>query len=321
MTWFVEHIHRDGTVLNRVAVQGDAFRIGRALDNDLVLDDAHCAAHHARLRIESEDLAVLEDLGSINGIAPQAGKSMAAIPITTDHPLRIGQSLLRVRSSHWPLMPERPLSARFVWPWALVALLAVLGYSGWELWLTDGSEKAPPYLYTLSGIAAFLGAWCAIYALYGRLISGVGRFFGHLLIASCAFLCATFIDDGLTLLAFSSGWLWPLQIATYVQIVVLALTVRQHLRLADPGHWPTTRWGLLLVTTAACLVPLGQTWISQQRLSDIQTIEEMGHPRWRLAQPVTVEEFSKRSFALKQRAESARAAPDDENSSEWNDED
>ncbi|MCY1554581.1 hypothetical protein D9M68_911620 [compost metagenome] len=100
-------------------------------------------------------------------------------------------------------------------------------------------------------------------------------------------------------------------------IVVVALVVRQHLRLADPRHWPTTRWGVLVVTVGAFLVPLGQTWISQQRLSDIQTMEEIARPGWRLARPVPVGDFSDRAAALQQRVDAARSAPTDEEASWW----
>lgn len=317
MTWFVEHVHRDGSVLARVAVHGEAFRIGRALDNDLVLDDAHCAAHHACLRLQADGSAVLEDLGSVNGIARHPGRPAGSIAITGEQPLRVGQSLLRVRSTDWPLAPEKPLSSRTVWPWALLALAAVLGYSAWEVWLSDLNDKSPPYLYVLSSVAAVFSIWSAAYALFGRLISGVDRFFSHLLIACCGYLCAEAIHAGLESLAFSAGWLWPLQISPYLLIVVVALVVRQHLRLADPRHWPTTRWGVLVVTVGAFLVPLGQTWISQQRLSDIQTMEEIAHPGWRLARPVPVGDFSDRAAALQQRVDAARSAPTDEEASWW----
>jgi hypothetical protein len=313
MSWFVEHVHRDGSVLARVAVQGDALRIGRALDNDLILDDAHCAAHHACLRIQADGRAVMEDLGSVNGIALHPGKPAGSITITGEQPLRLGQSLLRVRSSDWPLAAEKPLSSRLVWPWALLALLAVLGNNAWEVWLSDLSDKSPPYLYALSSVAAIFGIWSAGYALFGRLIGGVDRFFSHLLIACCGYLCSQAIHAGLASLAFSAGWLWPLQIAPYVLIVVVALVVRQHLRLADPRHWPATRWGVLLVAVCAFLVPLGQTWMSQQRLTDIQTMEEIAHPRWRLARPVPVGDFSDRSALLQQRVDAARVEPTDEN--------
>lgn len=317
MTWFVEHVHRDGSVLTRLAVQGESLRIGRALDNDLVLDDAHCAAHHACLRIHDDGSAVLEDLGSVNGIARHPGKPAgASIQVTSEQPLRVGQSLLRVRSSDWPLAPEKPLSSRMVWPWALLALSAVLGYSAWEVWLRDLSEQPFPYLYTLGVVAVMFGAWSAVYALFGRLIAGIDRFFSHLLIACCGFLAAEVIDQGLKVLAFSAGWLWPLQIASYVLILVVALVVRQHLRLADPRHWPTTRWGVLVVTLGAFLVPLGQSWISQHRLTDIQTMDEIAHPAWRLAQPVSVGDFSDRSAGLQARVDAARNMPT-EPDGEW----
>ena len=63
MTWFVELMHRDGSVQTRRRVDAGEMRIGRALDNDLIIDDPYCAAHHALLRIEPDGSAVLQDRG------------------------------------------------------------------------------------------------------------------------------------------------------------------------------------------------------------------------------------------------------------------
>jgi hypothetical protein len=42
---------------------------------------------------------------------------------------------------------------------------------------------------------------------------------------------------------------------------------------------------------------------------------KIAHPRWRLARPVPVGDFSERSAALQQRVDAARSAPADED--EW----
>jgi len=53
---------RPGTTL----ALGDAVAIGRASDNDLVVDDEFVSAHHARLALRGESWW-LSDLGSTNG--------------------------------------------------------------------------------------------------------------------------------------------------------------------------------------------------------------------------------------------------------------
>jgi pSer/pThr/pTyr-binding forkhead associated (FHA) protein len=306
MSWFIEHLHRDGTVIARVPLQGSRCRIGRALDNDLVLDDAHVAAHHAELIVGEAGTAELVDLGTRNGVARQKGRRATRLDVSDEQPLRIGQSLIRVRNSTWSLAPEMPLQTRWVWPWALLALLAVLGHSAWDVWLRDLGEKSPPYLNLLAGSAIAVAIWSGLYALLGRLISGNERFFSHLLIACCGYLIAVLVDRVLELLAFASGWLWPLQISRFVLILVVALIVRTHLRLADPRHWPTLRWAVGVVAVGAALVPLAQLWISERRFTQIQTLSGLEHPAVRLAKPVTVEQFGAQAQQLKARADAAR---------------
>ena len=303
MSWHIEHLHRDGTVLARLPVSGPLVSIGRALDNTLVLNDPHCAAYHAQLRISDDGAAVLEDLASKNGIRAPRGKPQTSYAITTDTVYRLGHSQIRVRHSSWPLPAELPLSRTPVWPWALLALALVLGHGAWNVWIGDLGEKSPPYLYALSGIAATLCVWSAMYALLGRLLTGTGRFFTHLFIASCGYLGATALDTLLKMLAFSGDWLWPVRISSYLMVLVLALTVRAHLRTADPRHWPTLRWAVAAVTLLALSVPLAQRWISEHRLTNIQILNFIEHPALRLAPAMTVSDFIARGAQLKEQAD------------------
>jgi transcriptional regulator with GAF, ATPase, and Fis domain len=60
---------RSGTARGRaIEARGDVVRIGRAPRNDLVLDDAHVSAEHARILIGPASV-VIEDLRSTNGTA------------------------------------------------------------------------------------------------------------------------------------------------------------------------------------------------------------------------------------------------------------
>lgn len=307
MSWYVEHLHRDGSVLARVPVQGARLRIGRALDNDLVLDDPHVAAHHAELHLADEGVrATLVDLGSLNGIARQRGHRQARIEVADDRALLLGQTPIRVRNVLWPVPAERPLHARTVWPWTLLALAAMLGHSAWTIWLRDITEESPPYLVHLSAGAAVLAVWSGAYAVLGRLISGNERFFSHLLIACCGYLVGVVADRSLEVLAFASGCVWPMQVSRYVVILVVALTVRTHLRLADPAHWPALRWAVGLMALGVAVVPAAQLWISEGRLTRVYTLGHVELPALRLAPPVSVERFTADAVTLKARADASR---------------
>ncbi len=319
MTWYVEQLLRDGSTLSRlqVAENASAIRIGRALDNDVVLDDPHCAPYHATLELAADGTARLVDLNTQNGIIGGRNKRAPAFAVTDDAPYRLGQSAIRVRSSAWALPPERVLSRRRVWLYALVAMLAVFAHGVWDIWLGDVQMKSPAYLNQLGGMALGLALWSSAYALFGRLITGSERFFSHLLIACSGYLTGTVVLYLLELLSFSTSWLWPMRIADQVVIIVAACTVRFHLKIADPRHWPTLRIGVVLVAAAAIIVPLTQRWISHGRLTDVQTLYSVKHPALRLASPTPIATFSDSTATLKAKVDKARKA--EENESEWPD--
>ena len=322
MSWVVEQLHRDGSVLSRFAVADDAqartirtVSIGRALDNDVILDDAHCAPHHAVLDISADGTARLRDLNTQNGIIAGRNRRAAVHAVHTvesDEPFRLGHTQIRVRSSAWPLAPERALSRAAVWPLALLGLTLVLLRGAWEIWLRDVQDTSQTYIYELTFQAAALCAWSSVYALFGRLISGAERFFSHLLIAAIGLLTGTLILETLETLAFATAWLWPVRITQPVVVIVAAITVRYHLRLADPRHWPALRVAVVLVTALAIIVPLAQHWISRQRLTDVQTLHMLEHPALRIAQPVAMEAFSSAAGELKARVDKARTKDDDD---------
>lgn len=342
MSWFIEHLHRDGSVLARIKISEPtaeerlaseqphavdesaqsvarvtSFTIGRALDNDLVLDDPHCAPHHARLDIDASGAARLVDLGTQNKIVNGKNKRVNEIVVTSDEPIRIGQSLVRLRSTAWALAPERALARYPIWPLGLLGLGLVLAYATWDLWLGDIHEFSPPYLYRLSVEAAALCLWSGMYALFGRLVSGVDRFFSHLLIASTGYLVGTFILNALETLAFATSWLWPIRITEPVVVIVAALTVRSHLRLADPRHWKTLRVGLVIVAALAIVIPIAQLYISSDRLTNVQVHSAIKHPALRLADPVGVDDFVSGTDALRAKVNLVRKKKEGESDGDY----
>jgi hypothetical protein len=167
-------------------------------------------------------------------------------------------------------------------------------------------RQPPLYLNSLGRSVLALGLWSAAYTLYGRLISGKERFFSHLAIICLGLLAIGAVETVLDTLAFGMNWLWPVRIQPYVQIAGLALIVRQHLRLADPNHWPILRWFVGLAALGIALVPLLQLYVTEERLTRVQTVTHLAHPTLRTARPATIEGFIDDSAALKRRVDDSR---------------
>jgi pSer/pThr/pTyr-binding forkhead associated (FHA) protein/DNA-binding CsgD family transcriptional regulator len=77
---------------------GRVVRIGRALDNDLVLDDTRVSRYHAELIVQRDGQSEIRDCGSANGIIVNGRKAERA-PVDADTVLEIGDATLRLVQS------------------------------------------------------------------------------------------------------------------------------------------------------------------------------------------------------------------------------
>ena len=74
---------------------GDALKIGRSTDCQLILDDDYVSTRHARIYRTGEGYLV-EDLGSTNGTYLNNERLTSPTPFTAADTLRIGRTLLVV---------------------------------------------------------------------------------------------------------------------------------------------------------------------------------------------------------------------------------
>ncbi len=87
-------------VVNEIPVDRPTVTIGRAPDNDIVLDDPLVSAQHVRLDITPPGAGgvptvMLEDLGSTNGTRIN-GKGVHRQRLKSDDEIQIGRSSLRL---------------------------------------------------------------------------------------------------------------------------------------------------------------------------------------------------------------------------------
>ena len=107
MIW-VEILSRHRDIAARFRIAAPEARIGRGYDNDVIIDDPYVAAQHLRVFRDDAGQLVAEDLGSANGTFLDGGRSrLARIVVDGKHPIRIGQTCLRIREIHHEVERER----------------------------------------------------------------------------------------------------------------------------------------------------------------------------------------------------------------------
>ncbi|MCU1602351.1 MAG: domain containing protein [Frankiales bacterium] len=88
----------EGTLQGTTVTLGDApVTLGRAHDSTLVLTDDYASNKHARL-VPTADGWTLEDLGSTNGTYLGTAKVARPTPVTVGSAIRIGKTVLELRS-------------------------------------------------------------------------------------------------------------------------------------------------------------------------------------------------------------------------------
>ncbi|GAA0712822.1 FHA domain-containing protein [Dokdonella soli] len=208
VTW-IEVLSRHREVASRQRVATNAVTIGRAYDNDVVLDDPHVAAHHLRLVRGDDGAWVAEDLGSLNGLfADGQHQRQARVVLNGGTTLRIGHTGLRLRTSAQPVPAEQPLlRSAPSWPLALGCLALVFGLALLDLWLREtGEPKLIGYLTPLLTLAVMVAIWTSAWSVLSRIFGGHARFGLHLLIVGAGLLAYTLYEQASELGAFALSW-------------------------------------------------------------------------------------------------------------------
>ncbi len=80
-----------------IPLAGGSISIGRAKDCTLTLNDDYASSRHARLTPRGDGWTI-EDLGSTNGTFVGRTRVREAVPIAVSTPIRIGRTVLELRT-------------------------------------------------------------------------------------------------------------------------------------------------------------------------------------------------------------------------------
>jgi hypothetical protein len=255
MMW-VEILSRHHEVLARYRVDADEARIGRAYDNDVVLDDPFVAAHHALVFRASDGALIAEDLKSANGLHDEQGRRVVHLALDGQRPFRIGRTLLRVRDAAFAVPAERHEAA----PTrngrtALVLAVIVVAATLLELWLAQTEEwRASTWLAPLLVYAALILAWSTGWALLSRLFSGAARFTTHLAIALATALVSHLYDWATDVGVYSFASRTASEYAYVGAWVIVGTAIFLHLLAIGPRHLAIKAGTVAAIVAAAVAV-------------------------------------------------------------------
>jgi hypothetical protein len=234
MIW-VEILSRHRDVAARVRVMGEEASIGRGYDNDVIVDDPYVAAHHLRVFRDATGALIAQDLGSANGtFADGVTGRISHFVIDGGQPIRIGQTLLRVRAPDYSVEPERIVPAeRHRLPIVLVAAFTamLLGLVALRVWLAQtGEPRLSNYVTPLLLVAGIILVWVGIWALLSRIFAGRSHFVSNLLIALAGFLASLIYNEVARYAAFALTWPAPSTYEYASAWLILAVVCFLHLR-------------------------------------------------------------------------------------------
>lgn len=307
--FFVEVLARNGEVRHRHQVAALPIRLGRAYDNDFILDDLHASAHHAIVQEDADGTLLIRDVGSENGLicvkakSGRPGARQSAMPIDGDSVFRLGHTNLRIRPSDFVVAPALRDTTHHGWegwPPALAGLLLTVGLTLLATWFSD-TEKfdALRYVAALVPMLATGALWCGLWSFANRLFGGHARFGRHLFIFGCGLAAVylwTMVGNTLAY-AFSQEFLT--RYASHVGMMILAGIVFFHLLTISPRH--PRRFGVMVGLFGVLAVGflLMISYQRQGRLTDELYMSQLLPPVLRVASDKPIAQFIAEAAQLK----------------------
>lgn len=272
---------RHGGVRTRVSVASVPLTIGRALDNDLILDDAYVDARHARIRVNDDGQYEIEDLGTINGLVRvgerHRSERISAGPGTQ---VRIGRTVLRFRDPAEQVPPalrdggaevspfERVLASAWTRAAVCAAALALLG---WQSWLGSYERGASQdVVLVLVGVAMIGGIWAGAWAIGSRVAIGRFNFVAHYTIFSVITLTAALLGvaDAWGSFLFPDSRTWS-ALSVVVWLALFTGSIALHLTRSSSMN-RMRRWRAAAVTSAiACALILVIEYSTREIYTDV----------------------------------------------------
>jgi hypothetical protein len=306
---WIEVLARDGEVLARERIDAPEARIGRAFDNDVVVNDPHVAPHHLRVYRGEDGELVAEDLGTLNGLYAEHGaRRVERLSLARESSIRIGRTTLRVHDAAQPVAAEKlltPPRAHAAWSASLAAGLFILIL--FVNWLELTAEpSANLVLLPLLGLATALAVWTGLWSVVARIFSGQAQFALHLRIAVTACIAIVLWDQLTEITSFAFAWREVVEYAGLGAWAILGATCYMHLRAIGPRHMNVVAGIFMTLIGTGAAMQYVSRWESRSQTGDRATLGDLRPPMMRVRPLASADEFFKAAEETRIRVDRAR---------------
>ncbi len=306
---FVEQLTPDGEVLHRTKVTHLPISIGRAYDNDIILDDLHTAAHHAQIELNQLDELIIADLGSYNGIT-HANTRENFFVVNGDKIYRLGHTRLRIRTADYQVTTEVTDLTNHRWEGLLPALagLGLLLITGLvSTWLADLNQGTlSKYLLELVSVFGFAIGWSGIWALFSRLFTGHARFGRHLFIASAGLAFLELWEHVSGLIAYAFSWEFLTIFSSHPVIFICAIVLYFHMLTAGNKRPGKLKIYLVALALLGSAITITKEYQASNHLSDELYMSRIYPSVVRISRDHNLEEFMADMQGLKEQVDEER---------------
>lgn len=234
---------RGAEVRERHRLDGAPLAIGRALENQVVLDDPHVDARHARLEPDADGVWTLVDLGSVNRIAlPRDGRTDRVV-VRQGVIVVLGRTTLRFRDEFAPVPAAVPLvtapAAGMDWIDTTrnraVVITGSIVLGTLHLWLGMTTRGAASQVFSELLVALVLVAiWAGTWSIAARVVLGRFNFSSHVSIGAAALVTAIGVSEAASWLRFlAPAVTWTAGVEAVALLILAGALVALHLSRAS----------------------------------------------------------------------------------------
>jgi pSer/pThr/pTyr-binding forkhead associated (FHA) protein len=308
--FFLEVLARNGEVKYRQRVESLPIRIGRAYDNDFIIDDRHTSPHHAVVELGQDGVMEVRDLGSRNGVIHK-GRRQIQMPIDGNTIFRLGHTNIRIRSTDFPVadeMADTTLHNWEGWPPALTGLLLLLLLTLASVWSSDIERSGTiRYFTALAVMLGFALLWCGSWSLANRLFEGQMRFGRHLFIVACGLITIELTSILYSITAYAFSFETLTHYGNHAVVAVVAGVVYFHLLTINPGNTRRFVWVAIILLFLGSGMTLMVNYQTRGYFADELYMGELLPPSLRLSSDKPVANLLANAAKMKARVDVERS--------------
>lgn len=306
---FIEVLNPDGSTKTRHRCTHLPIKIGRAYDNDVILDDPHVAAFHALIELNQLDELVISDQSSLNGISLNHQREPYFV-VDGHKAYHLGRTRVRIRTADFTVAPEQADDTNHHWEgWrpALVAMVMIGLMTLFTTWAGDLSEKnLSEYLQEIIYILIFALGWSGVWALLGRLFTGHPRFGRQLFITGCTLLAFECWSQLSGVLAYAFSWEALVTFSSHPIVVIMSFALYFHLITAGNKRPERLKVYLAALAIFSSGIILTNHYQASKHFADELYMSSLFPPNLRISKDQSLDEFMNDMQSLQSKVDKQR---------------